>query len=303
MKKAIFMNNKQKFKGIIPPIITPLTEQRTLDEDALRRLIEFDLQGGVHGIFAMGSSGEAMMVSREDWLRTLKVTVEQVAGRVPVFCGVINSSTARVIEDMKRAEDVGAENMVITPSFYLQNSCQDEIIRHYEAVAASTKKNIVVYNIPGMTHANIQPDTIARLADIDNVVAFKDSCADWEQVQRELFLLEDKDIAMFNGAEELCSAAMVFGAQGCVPGLANFFPKMFVDMYDAAQAGDLKRCYDLQKDCWRVRKALFFGKHWMAAMKHIGSKMGFGADIAMLPVEPLTDAQKKQVDELVAQFA
>ena len=296
------MENRTKFKGIIPPIITPLTPDRRLDADALRRLIDFDIEGGVHGIFAMGSSGEAMMVSREDWLETLRITVEHVNGRVPVFCGVINSSTARVMEDMKRAEDVGAENMVITPSFYLQNSCQDEIIRHYEALAAATKKNIVVYNIPGMTHAPIQPDTIARLADIDNVVAYKDSCADWEQVQRELYLLEDKDIAVFNGAEELCSAALIFGAAGCVPGLANFFPRLFVDMYDASLRGDIQACYELQKKVWQVRKALFFGRHWMAAMKHIGATMGFGADIAMLPVEPLTDEQKRKVDELAAQF-
>lgn len=296
------MENKAKFKGIIPPIITPLTSDRRLDGDALRRLIDFDIAGGVHGIFAMGSSGEAMMVSREDWLDTLKITVEHVNGRVPVFCGVINSSTARVMEDMKRAEDVGAENMVITPAFYLQNSCQDEIIRHYETLATATKKNIVVYNIPGMTHAPIQPDTIARLADIENVVAYKDSCADWEQVQRELFLLEDKDIAVFNGAEELCSASLIFGAAGCVPGLANFFPRLFVDMYDASQRGDIESCYALQKKVWQVRKTLFFGKHWMAAMKHIGATMGFGEDIAMLPVEPLTDDQKRKVDELAGQF-
>ena len=89
--------NKEKFKGIIPPIITPLTEERRLDEEGLRKLIDFDIENGVHGIFAMGTSGEAMMVRREDWLRTLEVTVDQVNGRVPVFCGVIDSSTERVI--------------------------------------------------------------------------------------------------------------------------------------------------------------------------------------------------------------
>ena len=288
--------NKEKFKGIIPPIITPLTEERRLDEEGLRKLIDFDIENGVHGIFAMGTSGEAMMVRREDWLRTLEVTVDQVKGRVPVFCGVIDSSTERVIKSVKQAEQVGATNMVVTPAFYLQNTCQDEILRHYEAVASATKNNIVVYNIPGMVHATIQPETIAKVAEIDNVVAFKDSCADWEHLQREMFLLEDKDIAVFNGAEELCSVAMVFGAQGCVPGLANFFPKLFVDMYDAAQKGEVRKCYELQKQVRELRKCLFYGKHWMSAMKHIGATMGFGSDVAMLPVEPLTDEQKKQVD-------
>lgn len=294
--------NKETFKGIIPPIITPLTAERKLDREGLRKLIDFDIENGVHGIFAMGSSGEAMMVSREDWLETLKCTVEYVNGRVPVFCGVINSSTARTIDDIKLAEDVGAVNMVVTPTFYLQSGGQADIIRHYEAVAASTKSNIVVYNIPGMTHNPIQPETIAKIAEIDNVVAYKDSCADWEQVQRELFLLEDKDIAFFNGAEELCSAAMIFGAEGCVPGLANFFPKLFVDMYYAAEEGDIAKCYDLQKQVWELRKCLNMGNHWMTAMKHIGATMGFGADIASLPLGSLTDAQKAAINEHCKKF-
>ena len=296
------MENKKIYTGIIPPIITPLKADRTLDEEGLEKLIEFDLKAGVSGVFTMGSSGEAMMTSREDWKKTLAKTVQCVGDRAKVFCGVIDTSTVRVIENIKEAEQVGAKIVVVTPTFYLQNSCQDEIVRHYEKVAASTSLKVVVYNIPGMTHAPIQPDTIRRIADIDNVVAYKDSCADWESFQRVLFLLEDKDIAVFNGAEELCSAAMIFGAQGCVPGLANFFPKMFVDMYEASQRGDVKEAYRLQKEVWDLRKVLSVGKHWMAAMKHIGATMGFGADVASLPVEPLTAEQAAKIDEIVARY-
>lgn len=294
--------NKRKFTGIIPPVITPLTEKRELDRDALCRLIDFDLKGGCSGIFCMGSSGEAMMTSKQVWLDAVRTTVEHVGERAKVFVGAIDASTTRVIENIRMAEDLGAHTMVVTPAFYLQNVCQDEILRHYEAVAASTKSEIVVYNIPGMTHTNIDPATIRKIAEIDNVVAFKDSCADWERHQRFLFELEDRDIAVFNGAEELCSAAMIFGAQGCVPGLANFFPKMFVDMYEAAQAGDVKTCYKLQRDVWDLRKVLSVGKHWMSAMKHIGAKLGFGADIASLPIEPLTAEEKKGIDAIVERY-
>lgn len=291
--------NKQKYFGIIPPLITPLTPQRELDREGLAKLIEYNIEGGVHGIFAMGSSGEAMMTSRETWLQTLETTVAQAKGRVPVFCGVIDSSTVRVIENIKAAEQVGADIMVVTPAFYLQNAAQSEITRHYELVAKSTNKSIVVYNIPGMTHTPIAPETVREIALLDNVVAYKDSSADWEQFQRALFLLEDRDIAVFNGAEELCAAAMIFGAQGCVPGLADFFPRVFVEMYEACRAGDVARSYALQRQVWQVRKALSVGKHWMSAMKHLGANMGFGTDIATLPVEPLTDAEKQRIDEIV----
>ncbi len=295
-------HNKQTYTGIIPPIITPLNADRTLDVEGLKRLIDFDIAGGVTGIFTMGSSGEAMMTSREVWLDAIKTTVAHVAGRAKVFSGVIDTSTTRVIENIKAAEQVGAEIMVVTPAFYLQNSCQAEILRHYEAVARSTRCKLVAYNIPGMTHAPIAPETIRQIADIDNVVAYKDSCADWESFQRVLFLLEDRDVAVFNGAEELCSAAMIFGAQGCVPGLANFFPKMFVDMYGACERGDIREAYRLQKEVWALRKVLTIGKHWMSAMKHIGHSMGFGADVASLPVEPLTPEQAKAIDEIIKRY-
>ena len=294
--------NKQTYTGIIPPIITPLREDRTLDVEGLQRLVAYDIAGGVSGVFAMGSSGEAMMTSRQVWLDTLKHTVLAAAGKIKVFCGVIDASTTRVIDNIKAAEQVGAEIMVATTAFYLQNSCQAEIIRHYETIAKSTKSKLVVYNIPGMTHSPIAPETIRELAQIDNVVAYKDSCADWESFQRVLFLLEDRDIAVFNGAEELCSAAMIFGAQGCVPGLANFFPKMFVDMYGACQRGDIQTAYRLQKEVWDLRKVLSVGKHWMSAMKHIGASMGFGSDIASLPVEPLTAEQAAAMDAIVKRF-
>ena len=294
--------NKQTYTGIIPPIITPLREDRSLDVEGLQRLIDFDIAGGVSGIFAMGSSGEALMTSRQVWLDTLKHTVAHTAGRVPVFCGVIDTSTTRVADNIKAAEQAGAQIMVATTAFYLQNSCQAEIIRHFETLAKGTASKLVVYNIPGMTHTPIAPETIRELAQIDNVVAYKDSSADWENLQRVLFLLEDRDIAVFNGAEELCSAAMTFGAQGCVPGLAGFFPKLFVDLAQAGLRGDVATAYRLQRDVWELRKVLGMGKHWMSAMKHIGAGMGFGADIASLPVEPLTAAQAAQIDEVVRRF-
>jgi len=195
---------KADYRGIIPPIITPLREDETLDEESLEKLINYCIDNGVHGIFAMGSSGEAMCVSRDVWRKTIEVTLKAAGRRVPVFCGVIDSSTARVIENIKKLEQAGAEIVVVAPAFYIRNTCQEEIIRHYDKVCSSTNLNVMAYNIPPMTNANILPETIKKLSEIDNLVAYKDSCADWEQVQRNLFLLEDSGMSFFNGAEELC---------------------------------------------------------------------------------------------------
>lgn len=300
------MTNKsgyeKKYFGIIPPLVTPLFDDETLDEESFARLINYCIDNGVNGIFPMGSSGEAMCTSKAVWKKTIEVALKTAGNRVPVFCGVIDTCTERVIENIKEVEKLGGKTVVVTPAFYLQNTCQDEIVRHYEKVCASTDLEVVVYNIPPMTHVNILPETIAKLAEIKNVVAFKDSCANWEQFQRNLFLLEDSKISVFNGAEELCSASLIYGADGCVPGLANFFPKLFVDLYKAAQNKDIKQTYELQKTVWEIRKTLSVGKSWMSAMKYMSQKFGFGTDRATTPVEPLTDADKKKIDEILARY-
>lgn len=305
MQKQLKKNSeryKGKYSGVIPPIIIPLRKGQALDYDGLNRLIEYVIERGVSGIFVGGTSGEAMMVGSDVWFEAVKFTIEIVNGRVPVFCGVIDSSTARVLENIKKIEQVGGEIFVSTPAFYLVNTCQDEIIRHYETIAASTDKSIVVYNIPLTTHVNILPETIRILADIPNIVAYKDSGNDWEQFQRNIYLLEDKPVSLFDGAEELCASSLVFGAQGLVPGLSNFFPSVFVNMYKASLTGNIKEVYELQKKVWEIRKALTIGKSWMSAMKYIGSKLKFGENIAALPVQPLTRKEEQCIDTIINKY-
>ncbi len=286
--------------GIIPPIITPLTAEGKLDEAGLCKVIDHCIAGGVSGIFTMGSTGEAMRTGREVWRGALKTSLEHVNGKVPVFCGIVDSTTDRTLENARVAEQLGAEYLVATVPFYIQNTCQDEILRHYEKIAASTDCKIVVYNIPGMTGTCIAPETIARLAQIENVVAFKDSSADWEHFQRCLYLLENAPISIFNGAEELCSAAMVFGADGCVPGLGCLFPKVFVDMYKAALADDIQTAHALQRQVWMVRKSLSVGKSWLSAMKYLGYLLHLSStDYTSFPIEPLTDKEKARIDRIV----
>jgi 4-hydroxy-tetrahydrodipicolinate synthase len=294
----ISKDKPRQLGGIIPPIVTPVDADGKLDKDGLRRVIDHCIAGGVSGVFTMGSTGEAMRVPKNTWRDALSATIEHARGRTLVFCGVIDASTYGVLENIKEAEGLGAEYVVVTAPMYIQNCCQDEIIRHFERICAETKLNVVAYNIPGLAGTNILPQTLAAIAKIDNLVACKDSSADWEQFQRYLFLLEDSDISLFNGAEELCSAALTFGADGCVPGLACMFPKLFVDMFTAAKNGNNAEAYRLQKKVWEVRKSLFVGKSWLAAMKQIGHHLGLSSNQTTFPIEPLSDAERKAIDKI-----
>jgi 4-hydroxy-tetrahydrodipicolinate synthase len=280
-----------------------LTEKEKLDEEAFEHLVDFCIEGGVSGIFTMGTSGEAMEVTDKVWLDTVKAGIKYASDRVPVFCGVIDSCTSRVIQRIRLAEDAGARNVVVTPPFYLSVCSQDEIIRHFEKICSATKLNIVAYNIPDTTKANILPETIKRIAEMDNVVMYKDSAADWQQFQRNLFLLEDSKISVFNGAEEFCTAAVICGADGCVPGLANFFPRLFVDLYEAGAAGDIQKACGLQKKVYQLRQMLFIGKSWMSTMKYLSKVFGFGTGKVSYPIEPLTPSEELRIHAMLDAYA
>ncbi len=293
------MNNKLTYTGIIPPIVTPLTPQEELDSDALQKLISFDIENGVSGIFVNGTSGEALRLPDHVWQETMRTALAASFGRIPVFCGAIDTSTSRVIERLKTIEECGGKIAVCTPPFYLTSFGQDEILRHYDAICRSTDLEIAVYNIPETTHANILPETISRLAEYDSIVAYKDSTADWQQLQRAMILLKDKDIAVLNGAEELCCVSMLWGAGGCIPGLANFVPGLFVQLQNSCRAGCLEKARQLQEQINAIRKAIFVSGCWMAGMKGILELFGLGSRTVSQPLQAVTESQLDEIRRIL----
>lgn len=284
-----------KYTGIIPPLVTPLDCNYHLDESSLEKLIDHTINGGVSGLFINGTSGEALRLTDDVWEHLTRKTLAYAGNRVPIFCGAIDTSTARTIERIKKLEDMGASIAVSTPPFYLANFGQDEILRHYDAICNATSIEIAVYNIPENTHANILPETIGKLAEYENIVAYKDSSADWQQLQRILFCLRDKNIAVFNGAEELCAVSMLYHADGCIPGLANFIPKLFVELSEACITNDVERTYELQRTINAIRQCIFVNNCWMSGMKALLDVFHFGNDIPSPSLLPLSSEEKEQM--------
>lgn len=288
------MNNKQRFGGIIPPTVTPLKEDESLDVAAVAGIVEHCLGNGASGLFVNGTTGEAMRVTDLVWRANMQAVIKAVKGRAPVFCGAIEASTARVLEKIRMIEADGGDVAVCATPFYLASFGQDEILRHFDRICNSSKVEIAVYNIPECTGANILPETVAKLAEYDNIVAYKDSTADWQQLQRVLFALQDSNIAIFNGAEELCAVAMLFGAQGCIPGLANFVPQTFVALVEACAQKDLDKSRALQKQINGIRQSIFTSNCWMSGMKYLMEVFGFGGHTLSAPLQPLQKAQREQ---------
>lgn len=297
------MNNKQKYCGIVPPLMTPLLDHNTIDAESYAQMVDYDIKAGVHGIFPMASSGESVHNPYHVWKEGSKIAVETAAGRVPVYCGAIAASTAQVIENVKYLESIGAEAFVATPPFYTPRLEQSEIKRHFEAILDNTSINLCIYNMPGLTGGlDIAPQTIAELAEHERVIMYKDSCPNLDHHLRTLKLLEDKDIAVLSGGEEMCCTSMLYGSQGNISGLAVSFPKLFIQAYEAATAGDLKKTIELQHKILELKNINYVGKSDFSAMKYALVAVGIGKDVNCYHTEPFTEEEKAKVREIAEKF-
>lgn len=288
-----------KLSGVIPPLVTPVHRDGSLDVESLRRLIDHCISGGCNGIFIMGSCGEGSVLPSGLRRELTARAVEIVADRVPLLVGALESSTQKVIEEIGRLTPCGAEYFVVTAPFYLAASGQAQIYEHFRAVASSTDRKIVAYNIPCFAHCDILPETQEKLCRIENIVAVKDSTGSWDLFQKALMIKKQRDFTLLSGDESLSSAGMLFGSDGCVPCLGNAYPRALADMYEAAKNKDVDRVFDLMTRLVNTKKAWGSGGYWIAIVKYLCARKGLCQPYTLTPSEDLTDAQKQFIDDLL----
>lgn len=224
--------------GIIPPLVTPLTPDGSVDTDSLRRLVEYQIVGGVHGVFVLGSTGEAAQLADAQRQIVLQTALDATAGRVPVLAGIIENSTARMIEQGLRAREAGAQAVVATaPSYYTHN--QAEIMVHFRALSREIGLPIIAYNIPSMVKVDLITQTVVTLAQEGTIIALKDTSPDLSATRATIIACREiKNFRIFTGLEWVTDLALEVGAHGAVPGLANVAPAEYVAIYNAIQSGD-----------------------------------------------------------------
>lgn len=231
-------------KGIIPPVITPMNndDEQTVNHEALRQQVERLLAGGVHGMFPLGTNGEAYALSFKEKEEILATVIDQVKGRVPVYAGTGCITTAETIRMSRRAEEMGADALsIITPSFALAS--QKELYDHYVAVAKQVNIPIILYNIPPRTGNKLLPETVQALCrDVDVIVGAKDSSGDIENLKAYIRLTRelDKDVAILAGNDGAILTCLKEGGAGGIAGRANIWPATVAKIYDCFKAGDLE---------------------------------------------------------------
>ncbi|HSR33653.1 MAG TPA: 4-hydroxy-tetrahydrodipicolinate synthase [Anaerolineae bacterium] len=278
--------------GIIPALVTPVDKNEELNEVALRRLVNFVIQGGVHGVFATGSQGEFWAFTAEEKRRIWEVVKEETAGRVPVYVGTAGLTTQEAIALTRDAELVGVDAVsILTPFFISPN--QGELYEHFAAIAEATTLPIILYTNPGRTGVPLTPDTVSRLAQIPNIVGIKDSSGDLS-LTAEYIRVTPETFSVLMGRDTLIFGGLVYGTKGSIAATGNVVPALVASIYDRFIAGDLNGAKEAQEALAPLRLAFSWGT-FPVVIKEALNLMGLDAGPARRPVGPMPDEKREQL--------
>ena len=272
--------------GITPPLVTPLTAPNQLDTEGFARITDRAIRAGVNGLFVLGTTGEGPSLSQALKREVIQSCFRLADGQVPVLAGLLEASTDDALALADYAAEAGAAALVWTPPFYFSIS-QDELIRCAERIIPRLPLPVYLYNIPVFTKVPLEPETIARLAQMPNVCGIKDSGGDLAKLARTRALLPGMPILW--GPEEVLLEAMEAGADGGVNGGANLFPRLYVALYNAIHAGHKQRARELQNLVARIGMEIYgaasYGPGFIYGIKSALEFLGLASG---LPAEPLT---------------
>ena len=287
-------------KGIIPAMVTPFTPEGRVNEKGLRRFVDYLIEGGSHGLFVVGTTGEFYGLSPEEKKELFEITVDQAGGRVPVYAGTAAITTRDAIRLNRYAEEAKVDAVsVLTPMFI--SPSQKELIDHYKAIAASTNLPVLLYNNPPKTGVNLTAATVATLADVPNIVGIKDSSGDFTLTGEYIRLTRDKDFHVLLGRDTLIHAGLCYGAKGAIAACANVAPRLVADIYDKYVAGDVKGSLEAQFKLAPLRIAFNLGT-FPAVIKEGLDLLGIDAGACMEPVGPMTDDERRQLKTILIEM-
>ena len=279
--------DRDRIRGIVPPLATPLTPTEDVDRRGMARLVEHVLEGGVHGVFVLGATGEYPFLDDHQRAEAIEAAVDAVAGRVPVIAGVSAIGTRQAIANAWVAQKAGADVLIATvPYFGSMALDQEWIFEHFRAIAGETDAPLMLYIVPPLQR-DIEPVTIARLAEIDNVIGMKDS-ASLIHVQDVLFRTKARNFRVLAGLEYHLAATLLVGAHGGTPSPANLIPRRYVDLYERTIGGETAIAMAIQEETNRFVDGLDAFPQWFSTVKAALHLMGICGPTAAAPLPRLT---------------
>lgn len=289
--------------GIIPPLVSPLSSRDEIDQTGLARLIEHVLSGGVHGLFLLGTTGEAPSLSYRLRRELIDRVTTQVAGRVPILVGITDTSFVESVRLAEHAAQAGATALVLSTPYYFPAG-QTELTGYIENLVPELPLPLVLYNMPSLTKVWFEIETLLRLAAIPKIIGLKDSSGDLAYFQKAIELKKIRtDWSVMIGPEAKLPDAMRLGGDGGVAGGGNIFPKLFVDCYNACVAGDSVRVESLQSDINALQQIYEVGKYaskYIKATKCCLSLLGICDDFMAEPFHRFRAPERERIRAILA---
>ena len=291
------MEAKTRLAGSLVAIVTPMHADGSLDYPRFKSLIDWHIREGTDGIVVVGTSGESPTVDRDEHWELIRVAVEHVARRVPVTAGTGANSTSEAIDHTRFAKKIGADaSLSVVP--YYNKPTQEGLYRHFRAVAEAADIAQILYNVPGRTVADMQNDTVLRLAEIPNIVGIKDATANMER-GGDLLRRKPKNFIVLSGDDGTTLALMLLGWQGTISVTANVAPRLMHDMCAAALAGDLVRAREINNRLLPLHASLFLEANPIP-VKWAVAQLGFIESGIRLPMTPFSETFHARLRDAMA---
>ena len=287
-----------KLTGVYVVLVTPFTKDGDVDYDGLRKNVRWLAGQGVHGVIPLGSTGEFASLDDDQKQRVTQTVIAAAGRKIPVVVGSSAETTEKAIHYVNQAKELGAAGALVLPPWYYTPD-PEEIVHHYTRISEAVDLPIIIYNNPFTSKVDIEPPTVARLAELPNIDAIKESSGNMRRIA-EIRTLTNDGIGIFCGWEDMAYESFVMGAQGWVCVIGNVVPRMAVDLFELITVkNDLAAAWELYKKMLPFLRYLEYAGKTQKALKYALDKMGPAGGYCSSPKLPLSDADKAEVDQLI----
>jgi 4-hydroxy-tetrahydrodipicolinate synthase len=286
------------FTGALTALVTPFKDGK-IDEEALRRLVEFQIKNGTNGLVPCGTTGESATLSHGEHNRVIDITIEKAKGRVPVVAGTGSNSTAETVTLTKHAQEAGADAALLISPYYNKPS-QDGLYEHYRIVAGEVDLPLIVYNVPGRTALNMLPETVARLSEIKNIIGIKEATADLEQVS-EVIEYSREGFCVLSGDDSTTFPLLAVGGHGVISVTSNIAPGDVADMCRLFLSGKVEEARRLHYKLQPLNRAMFVETN-PVPVKTALSMMGMVTGELRPPLVGLSEGNRRKVQQALKSY-
>jgi 4-hydroxy-tetrahydrodipicolinate synthase len=288
-----------KLQGCGTALVTPFRQDQSLDEDRLRRLVEWQITSGIHFLVPCGTTGETPTLTRDEWLRVIDITIEVAGGRVPIVAGATSNCTAEAVEKARELGRRKGVDAILTASPYYNKPTQEGQYQHFKAIAEAVEKPLVLYSVVGRTAANIEPATLGRLAKIPNIIAVKEASGNISQIA-EVFNHVPDSFLVFSGDDAVTLPVIALGGVGIISVASNEIPGEMSQLTAAALENDWVKARKILRKYLPLMQANFIESNPMP-VKAVLAMMGRVEEVYRLPMLPMRTDTRARLQQIAAE--